>query len=369
MFLPVFEVSGTSGGQRELIAGARRPGLPLDGRPGARPRPRHGFTLVELLVVIAIVATLIGMLLPAVQSAREAARRTACQNNLRQLGLASLNYENAKKHFPPSALAVAEAGKAPWSGQAAMLPFMEGDTVFRRIDFSKPYSDQVNKDLSPPNGVAAMRIDTFVCPSEPKARPVLDGNGAPKYYPLNYGLNTGEYFIYDPDTKAIGSGAFAPFSKLKAGVYADGLSKTLAIAEVKAYTPRAQDVGSLPATAFASPAEVTGFMGSGWSADAGHTEWVCGRTLHIGFTTTFAPGTSVPHTVGGATYDVDVSSIREGIAPAGPTRAAVTSRSHHGDLVNASFMDGAVRSIGTDIELSVWRGLGSRAGGEMVSAP
>ena len=88
-----------------------------------------------------------------------------------------------------------------------------------------------------------------------------------------------------------------------------------------------------------------------------------------GFTTTFAPNTRVPHVVGGTTYDVDISSIREGISPPGPTRAAVTSRSHHGDLVNASFMDGSVRSITSDIDLTVWRGLGSRAGGETVSAP
>ncbi|MCE9629242.1 MAG: DUF1559 domain-containing protein [Planctomycetia bacterium] len=319
--------------------------------------------------MIAIVATLIGMLLPAVQSAREAARRSACQNNLRQLGLATLNHENAKKHFPPSAIAVTEAGKAPWSGQAAMLPFMEGDNLFRRIDFTKPYNDPVNKDLWPPKGVAAMRIDALVCPSEPNARPVPDTDGLPKHYPLNYGLNTGEYLVYDPATKATGSGGFAPFSKLRAASYADGLSKTLAMAEVKAYTPRCQDVTGLPAAAFASPTEVTAAMTNGWSVDGGHTEWVCGRTLHIGFTTTFTPGTRVPHVAGGTTYDVDISSSREGVDTTSATRAAVTSRSHHGDLVNASFLDGSVRSITSDIDLTVWRGLGSRAGGETVSAP
>ena len=338
-------------------------------RDGSWRATRRGFTLVELLVVIAIVATLIGMLLPAVQSAREAARRSSCQNNLRQLGLATLNHENAKQHFPPSALAVSGSGNAPWSGQAAMLPFMEGDNLFRRIDFTKPYGDQANKDLSPPNGVAAMRIDALVCPSETNASAVIDTAGLPKHFPLTYGLNTGEYLVYDPVTKAPGSGAFAPFSRLKASRYADGLSKTLAMAEVKAFTPRAQDVTTLPETAFTSPGDVSGFMTSGWSAVGGHTEWVCGRTLHIGFTTTFAPNTRVPHVVGGTTYDVDISSTREGVLPAGPTRAAVTSRSHHGDLVNASFMDGSVRSITSDIDLTVWRGLGSRAGGETVSAP
>ena len=335
-----------------------------------RSKTLRGFTLVELLVVIAIVATLIGMLLPAVQSAREAARRSACQNNLRQLALAFSNHENAKRHFPPSALAVAEADKAPWSGQAAMLPFIEGDTLFRRIDFTKPYSDAANTSLFPPNGVAATRVDALICPTEPNARPVLDtATGVAKHFPLNYGLNTGTYLVHDPATGLNGGGAFAPFAKLKASAFGDGLSKTVAMAEVKAFTPRAQDVASLPATPFASPAEVTSFMASGWSADAGHTEWVCGRTLHIGFTTTFPPGTVVPHVVGGTTYDVDVSSVREGVMPAGVTRAAVTSRSHHGSLVNASFMDGSVRSIGTDVELAVWRAIGTRAGGEVAVLP
>jgi prepilin-type N-terminal cleavage/methylation domain-containing protein len=334
------------------------------------------FTLVELLVVIAIVSALIGLLLPAVQSAREAARRSACQNNLRQLGLAILNHESAKRWFPPSALAVAEAGKAPWSGQAQILPFMEGDTLFRRIDFTKSYSDDANKNLFPPNGVAAVRVDTLVCPSEPNARPVLEtsptapGFNQPKHFPLNYGLNTGHYLVYNPTSKTDGGGGFAPFTRLKSGMYADGASKTLALAEVKAYTPRAQDVTGMPTTAPTSPAEIAPLMTTGsWSADGGHTEWVCGRTLHIGFTTTFSPQTPVPYHKDGTAYDVDISSTREGLAPAGTTYAAVTSRSHHQGIVNVAFMDAAVRSIASEIDPVLWKALGSRSGGEVATLP
>jgi len=330
----------------------------------------RGFTLVELLVVIAIIATLVGVLLPAVQAAREAARRMACQNNLRQLGLAVLNHENTRRSFPPSAQAVAEAGKAPWSGQALLLPFMEGDSLFKRIDFTKPYSDQVNKDLFPPNGVAAQRVDSFVCPSEPNARPVLDSaTQLPKYFPLNYALNTGGYFVYDPAGKTAGNGAFAPFTRLKPASFADGLSRTLAMAEVKAFTPRCQDVAALPTTAPDTPAAIAALMGPNWSADGGHTEWVCGRTLHIGFTTTFPPNTVVPYERDGKIHDVDISSIREGVVPAGPTYAVATSRSHHAGGVNASFMDASVRMVQAEIDPATWKALGSRAGGESVAIP
>ena len=346
---------------RQTVFGPVRHGL-VAGR-------RSGFTLVELLVVIAIVATLIGMLLPAVQSARESARRSSCQNNLRQLCLAAQNHESAKQYFPPSALAVAEAGKAPWSGQALLLPFMEGDTVFKKIDFTKPYSDDVNKNLFPPNGVAAVRIDSLVCPSEPNARPVIDtANQSPKHYPLNYGLNTGHYLISDPVTRAEGGNAFAPFTRLKAGRYTDGMSKTLAMAEVKAWNPRSQDVTGMPTDPPASPSAIAALMGPGWSADGGHTEWVCGRTLHIGFTTTFPPNTAVRYEKDGVAYDVDISSTREGVTPAGTTYAAVTSRSHHQGIVNAVFMDASVRSIASDIDAVAWKALGSRAGGEVATA-
>jgi len=334
-------------------------------------KSRPAFTLVELLVVIAIIGALIGLLLPAVQSARESARRSSCQNNLRQLGLATLNFENARRHFPPSAIAVTGTGLAPWSGQSVMLPFLEGDSLFKKIDFTKPYSDTVNKDLFPPFGVAAQKVDVLVCPSEPKATAVIDpATQQAKHFPLNYGLNVGLYLVHDPATRNDGGGAFAPFSKLRANFFTDGLSKTLAMAEVKAYTPRAQDIppSSMPTAAPTDPASIAALVTSGsWSASGGHTEWVCGRSLHIGFTTVFAPQTRVPYTLAGQEYDVDISSTREGVSPPGATYAVVTSRSHHGAVVNSACMDGSVHAVASDIDATVWRALGTRAGGEVAS--
>lgn len=339
---------------------------------------RHGFNLVELLVVIAIVAVLVSLLLPAVQMAREAARRSACQNNLRQIGLAIHNFETARRCFPPSALAVGPGTTgttSPWSGHALVLPFMEGDVLFRKIDFNKPYGDDANKALFPPNGVAALRVDLFICPSDPGATtPVLDAAGQPKHFPLTYGLNVGQFLVFDPATGRDGQAAFAPFAGVPSRRVTDGLSKTLAIAEVKARTPRVQDIpsASMPATPPTDPATIASLASGGaFSADAGHTEWVCGRTLHIGFTTTFPPNTVVPYVNGGQTLDIDVSSTREAVMVSGSARAtsaAVTSRSHHGGIVNTAFLDGSVRPIASSIETAAWQSLGTRDGGETTFA-
>jgi prepilin-type N-terminal cleavage/methylation domain-containing protein len=335
-----------------------------------------GFSLVELLVVIAIIGTLVGLLLPAVQGAREAGRRSACQNNLRQLGLAVHNYENSRRCFPPHGSTLGmSAGSAPWSGHALVLPFLEGDTLFRKIDFTKPYSNQANKDLFPPNGVATVRVDVLQCPSDPNSKPRFTSSGVPEHYPLCYGMNVGAFLVHDPATKADGGGAFGLDSKFRTAAFQDGLSKTLAMAEVKAFTPRFHDAGqpSSPTAIPAAPADVVSTLAvtdTGWSAENGHTEWVCGRAIHNGVTTTFAPNTLVAHDRDGRTYDIDVSSLREGnnSNPPAPTYAVITSRSHHAGSVGTLFLDGSVRGIGSTIDRSTWRALGTRAGGEAIGS-
>lgn len=332
----------------------------------SREPRRRGFTLIELLVVIAIIAILIALLVPAVQKVREAAARTQCINNLKQLGIAMHSYEGVFKVYPPSTITTTGASSQPWSGQAMLLPYLEGENTFKLMDFSIGYHAAGNKTNYPPNGVAAMRIPVLICPSDPKDRPRLNA-GVPEHYPISYGMNVGSYLVYNPATLAEGGGAFAPNSRFKPASYTDGLSNTIAISEVKMFTPRVHDA-TLPATAPGSAGAVSGTISGGsWSALNGHTEWVCGRAIHTGFTTTFVPNTRVPHTVAGETFDIDVTSMREGTNLTDVTYAVVTSRSYHSSSVNTLLMDGSVRSVSGSINLTLWQALGTRANAEAVS--
>ena len=344
--------------------------------PSQRGRP-VGFTLVELLVVIAVIGTLVGLLLPAVQQAREAARRSSCQNNLRQLGIALHNHESAKRYFPPAG-STKDLGlnKAPWSGQAMILPFLEEDTVFKKIDFSQQYANQ-DISLFPSGSVATLRVDVLQCPSDLQSRARIAESGAriglPEHFSLCYGLNSGTFLVNDPRPafKADGGAAFAIDSKFRTNAFSDGLSKTMAMAEVKAFTPRFQNADQpSSATPPSVPAAVRASLSNGdWHAQFGHTEWVCGRAIQNGFTTTFPPNTVVPYEHSdGRTYDIDVTTVRENVNDTTPTYAIVTSRSYHSGIVGTLMLDGAVRSTASSIDVATWRALGSRAGGEVIAS-
>jgi prepilin-type N-terminal cleavage/methylation domain-containing protein len=317
-------------------------------------RVRSGFTLIELLVVIAIIAVLIALLLPAVQQAREAARRASCKSNLHQIGIASHNYLGIYKAFPPGGT---YAGlTSSWSVPARLLPQLEQSNLQNLINWDLEYGVQ--------DAVTQTRVGPFLCPSEVGDKPRPDG--ALTHYPLSYGANYGTWMVFNPNTGAGGNGAVAPNKAIRDRDFTDGMSNTLGFSEVKAWTPYFRDVGPAPGTPPTSPSSVAG-LGGKFKTNSGHTEWVDARVHQTGFTVTFVPNTVVPYVSDGVEYDVDFTSSREGKSKTAITYAAVTSRSYHIGTVNSLMMDGSVRGFSETISLAVWRGLGSRNGGEVVN--
>ena len=335
-----------------------------------RKNHRQAFTLIELLVVIAIIAILMALLLPAIQAAREAARRSSCTNNLKQIALAVHNYESTNRRFPPSLCWNGVVGNAGghWSALARVMPYLEEGNLYAHIDFGLDY----NLPLDPTTGekLKTVRLAPFLCPAE--QNDTVRMNGAVKdNYPLSYGVNNGIWKVYDPAAKQGGDGPFYLNAKVRPPHITDGLSNTLMLSEVKAYTPYYRNGGSAPTTPPASPSEICGLggeakMGQSLYSNSGHTEWVDGKVHQTGFTATFTPNTKVLCTNGGKQYDVDYTSYREGTHLTNATYAAVTSRSHHVGIVNAAMMDGSVHSFSDTISLTVWRSLSTRTGREVV---
>ena len=327
-------------------------------------RRSYGFSLVELLVVITIIGILIGLLLPAVQAAREAARRVACRNNLKQFALAEANFESQHRRYPPSGLPTLPDGSGnvhPWSAQALILPFLEQSGLYSAIDYEQSYKVAVNSQL------AAIRVPSYICPSEIRDETRLSGNGDPENYPLNYVVNLGTWFVYDPQTQQGGNGSFFYDSKLTAADIKDGLSFTLLAAEVKAWQPYYRNA-ALPSDPGIPSLSAVCSLGGDFKSSTGHTEWVDGRSHQTGFTTAFAPNTQVLCLVGGDTYDIDWTNQQEGKSSTSPTFAAVTSRSYHSGGVQAARMDGSVHWVSDSIDGDIWRALSTRDGGEVISA-
>ncbi len=188
-----------------------------------------GFTLIELLVVIAIIAVLISLLLPAVQSAREAARRAQCVNNLKQIGIALHNYHTAMDSFPPgSSVGPYAMGQTynwnNWSAQALLLGYIEQGTAYNTINFSlAPFANNIDGGggtSASANTALTVRIKSFLCPSDSKA-----GTQFTNSYQGSMGTTIGY------QTQTMSTGLFAETQGHNLRDVLDGTSNTVAFSE------------------------------------------------------------------------------------------------------------------------------------------
>ena len=354
---------------------------------------RRGFTLIELLVVIAIIAVLIALLLPAVQAAREAARRAQCTNNLKQMGLAAMNFESTFSTLPPAYAPYPDSPTLGGGGrgnvQAQLLQFIEQGSLFGTFNF---HCNMNSYGASSPNNTAQTSlVAAYICPSDPSVARLTDGVSGLGY--SNYFASSGGTAAIEIGTNAyqdsisnrfgtynarINNGAsqfladgvtpnpeFAKVTGTKLSEISDGTSNTAMFAEIIRSKAVANTAAEIPipdlvnvyilSSAFASadmvvppitcatfPGTRIRYRGEEYYRDLPMTGWYA--------------HTTVPNN---RLWDCGDNSFATG---------HLAARSYHPGGVNVGFTDGSVKFIKNTINLAVWYALGTRSGGEIVSA-
>ena len=347
---------------------------------------KKGFTLIELLVVIAIIAILVALLLPAVQQAREAARRAECKNKLKQIGLAYHNYHETHKMFPGHPVAcngASSSGTSPdcwegWSGLSMMLPFMDQGPLYKKAGFGKYWGHGPNGD-GPQNNraVAETQIAAFWCPSDPAS----NNNDGSAYGSTSYCASGGPMSTWNSGRNC--NGMFTLYWGRRMRDIVDGTSNTIMYSEVKLGnmannrddTFRNQSAGNLTFTGtgharrgLADQATVdtvlayyagcapngpdsvtTAGPGNGGNNDESGRMWASGRVFWGPWFNTLMTPNKGPH------CDNDGSVT---------TMSLKTASSYHPGGVHILLADGSTQFVSDTIDHIVYIGAGTIKGGD-----
>ncbi|QDT23428.1 DUF1559 domain-containing protein [Gimesia chilikensis] len=318
-------------------------------------RSLRGFTLIELLVVIAIIAILIALLLPAVQQAREAARRSQCKNNLHQLGIALHNYADAHRCFPMN-----RTGRTyyNWSGLAMLAPFIEEANLYNALDFNQaPYTvsfgGSVRADGSANLAAAQTLVNVFMCPSDPAGKISPEGFG-----PTNYMFNVGSGRV-DNGSITLTSAGQQPdgisfeSSSIKFRDIIDGTTNTIALGESTiglgdGKQPFQSVLRQHIRDSSLFPACNAGPSDNVWYSDRGDA-WIKGSFPSSAMTFHYNPNWHGGDCLTG-------NSVQALMGP----------RSYHTGGAHILLCDGHVRFISDNINTELMQNLATRSGGEVI---
>jgi prepilin-type N-terminal cleavage/methylation domain-containing protein/prepilin-type processing-associated H-X9-DG protein len=339
-------------------------------------RTRRGFTLIELLVVIAIIAVLIALLLPAIQSAREAARRIQCTNNLKQLGISLHNYHSTLNAFP-SAGWIAPltnwwvANNLTWPGHfrysflLQSLPYMEQGVASNAMNFNIPLYDINGNDMPQNTTVYAMQVQSFLCPSDVRSQNIgtespcnyaaCSGDGLPGGFGLaaSYGQPDGVMYLNSSTSMASildGSSQTALVAESIIGNNSNIAPTPSSPNPVEVMVQLASDIKVFADTYTYFPltdAQCAAPLGFRWDRQ---TNWIDGDYRHTLYDHYYTPNST--------NYDC----LR------GPDHGWRTARSRHPGGVNTLFVDGSVKFIKNTVNPAAYRAVGTIARGEIISA-